>query len=187
MTRFRLLPMIALALAAGAVRAETIDNPEYKSWSAHKAGTTVTMKTVSEFDKMTSEITTTNKLVEVGKDKLVLETEVVSKVMGMEFKQPATKRDVPKTIDIPKADPGKAPKAEKPEKPEGTTEEGTETLKIGATEVKTKWFKAKVKTPAGEAESQTWMSDDVPGGLVKVVSKVGDTKTTIEVTEFKKP
>lgn len=178
-----LLTLALLFLAAGVGRADPIENPEFKQWAAFKAGATATLKTESEFNNMKSEITITTKLIEVGADKLVVETTSASKFNGMEFKQPPTKRDVPKTIDIPKA-PADKPKAEKPE---GKTEEGTETLKVGGQDVKTKWVKYTAKTADGEVVSQTWTAEDVPGTVVKLVTKTKTVTTTMTLTEFKKP
>jgi hypothetical protein len=175
----------ALLIVATIALADPVENPEYTSWSKHKAGTSVTTKTSSKIKDISSEVKTTTKLVEVGKDKLVLETETATVVNGMEFKAPGMKRDVQKSIDVPKPKAGE--KAPAPGKPEGTTEEGAETLKIGGTEVKTKWYKYKSKTPTGEVSGQTWMSEDVPGQLVKMEVTAGDVKTTTEVIEFKKP
>ena len=79
---------------------------------------------------------------------------------------------------------GKDPKVETPDVKK---EEGKETLKIGGVEVKTTWMKYKSKTPTGEHEGQTWLSEDVPGGLVKSVSKAGDVSTKTELIEIKKP
>lgn len=182
-----LLTLAALVLAVGVGRADSIENPEYKSWSAFKPGCVATLKTESEFNNMKSEITITNKLVEVGKDKLVLETTTVSTFNGMEIKQPAMKRDVPKTIDIPKATGDKPKDQPKAEKPEGKTEEGTETLKVGGQEIKTKWSKYTAKTADGEVVSQTWTSEEVPGTIVKSVTKTATVTTTMQLTEFKKP
>lgn len=173
--------VLALAVAA---KAEPVDNPAYKSWSNFKPGTQITMKTESEFNKMKSEILIVTKLVEVGKDKCVIEVETISKINGMEFKAPAMKQDVPKTFDVPKPKDGKDPKVDLPE---SKKEEGTETVKISGLEIKTKWIKYKTKTPAGDSEGQTWLSDDVPGGLVKSVTKSGDISTSTELIEIKKP
>lgn len=180
-----LLTLTALVAAVSLGRAETIDNPAFKSWSNFKPGTSITMKTESEFNKMKSEIVIVTKLVEVGKDKCVVEVETITKVNGMEFKSPAMKQDVPKSFDVPKPKDGEKPA--KVEKPETTMEEGKETLKISGIEVKTKWTKYKTKTKEGDHEGQTWMSDDVPGGLVKSVSKAGDVTSTTELIEIKKP
>lgn len=163
--------------------AEPVDNPAFKSWSKFKPGTQITMKTESEFNKMKSEILIVSKLVEVGTDKCVIEVETITKINGMDFKAPAMKQDVPKTYDVPKAD----PKTPKVETPDVKKEEGKETLKIGGTEVKTTWMKYTTKTKEGNHEGQTWMSDEVPGGLVKSVSKAGDVSTKTELIEIKKP
>lgn len=180
-----ILSLLAVVLAAGVCHADPVDNPEYKNWAGFKPGTTTTMKMDSDFNGTKSEVTITSKLVEVGADKLVIETVTASKIGGMEFKQPATKRDVPKTIEVGK--PAAGDKPANPSKPEGTTEEGAETLKVGGVEVKTKWYKYKAKTAAGEAEGQTWTSDEVPGQVVKSVTKAGGVSTKMELTEFKKP
>jgi hypothetical protein len=179
-----LLTLAALVAVVSAASAEPIDNPAFKSWSKFKPGTQISMKTESEFNKMKSEIVIVSKLVEVGADKCVIEVETTTKINGMEFKAPAMKQDVPKTYDLPKPKDGKGPKVETPDVQK---EEGKETLKIGGVEVKTTWMKYKSKSKAGESEGQTWMSDDVPGGLVKSVSKSGDVSTKTELIEIKKP
>ncbi len=72
-------------------------------------------------------------------------------------------------------------------RPDGTTDEGKENLKIGGTEYKTKWYKFKRKQDGVDVEGQIWMSDDVPGKLVKATRKqdyFGTTAETImEVTD----
>ena len=122
----------------------------------------------------------------MGDDKLVLDTSSMTKVNGMEIKSPVVKRDVPKTFTIPKVEkPKDDPKVEKPK-----TEEGTETLKVGGVEVKAKWYKVTQDVMGTKTNSQTWTSDDVPGGLVKMVTKTSGTvegTITMEVVEFKKP
>jgi hypothetical protein len=125
-------------------------------------------------------------LVEVGDDKLVLDTTSVTKINGMELKSPVVKRDVPKTYTIPKVEkPKEDPKVEKPK-----TEEGMETVKAGGVEVKAKWYKVTLDVMGTKTESKSWTSDEIPGGLVKMVSKTSGTvegTVTMEVVEFKKP
>src|SRR5262245_4411192 len=97
------LASVVIALAAGpAPGQETVDNPEFASWSKFKPGTSVTFKSSTTANGMASEVTMTITLVEVGADKVVLETSGVTKAMGMEFKLPASKRDSTKTISLPK-------------------------------------------------------------------------------------
>jgi hypothetical protein len=156
-------------------------------WSKHEKGTSVTLKTTSG-GGMTSEVTVTTTLVEAGADKLVIETSVVSKVNGMEIKAPGTPRDVTKTIELPE---GVKKEDLTREKPPGTYEEGTETLKIAGTEVKAKWYKYKAEVAGTTIDAKMWTSDAVPGGVVKaeVTTTAGGVTTTTktELVEFKKP
>jgi len=123
----------------------------------------------------------------VTADKVVLETSGVSKVMGMEFPTPATKRDSAKTITLPKG----VPVPPKPgDKPPGTVEEGTETIKAAGTEFKTKWYKTKTEAAGTTTESKLWTSEDVPGTVVKMEAKTtgaATSDTKFELLEFKKP
>lgn len=190
MRRTCLASVAVLALAVTTASAEEIDNPEFASWSKFKKGTSVTLKMSSTAAGMTFETVTTSTLVEVGADKVVLESMGVTKVNGMEIKTPAAKRDLPKTIKLPDNVKKPDPKDAKVEKPMGTFEEGTETLKIGGTEIKTKWFKAKAEIAGSKTESKTWMSDEVPGQLVKMEATTTGavvSTTKMELIEFKKP
>lgn len=189
MRRTNLLTAVVIAaLASGSALAqETLDNPEFANWKKFKVGASITVRTTSTIAGLTSEILMTTRLVELGADKHVVETSTVSKFGGMEFKAPATKRDVLKSIALPKGTPKPDPKAAKPE---GTYEEGTETLKIGGVEVKTKWYKYKSDSGGLKIEAKTWISDDVPGSLVKMEAATGGLAvgtTKVELIEFKKP
>jgi hypothetical protein len=166
---------------------EKVDNPEFANWSKFKKGTSVTLKSVSTFNNMSTEASITSTLVEVGAEKLVIEMTSAVKSAGMEFKGEPMKRDVTKTITLPKVlskeDFAKG-------KPPGTYEEGTETLKVAGMDVKTKWYKYKADTDGTKTEAKRWMSDDVPGMMVKsemTTSGAIATTTTMEVTELKKP
>lgn len=174
-----------LAVATAATAADKVDNLEYAYWSKFKAGTTVVLKMTTEANGMKFGATITTKLVEAKDDKLVMETTSVSTVNGMEFKGEPMKRDVPKQLEKPA--PGVDPKTGKPE---GTTEEGKEKVKVGGTEYECKWykFKSKQKLPTGEeeVEGQIWMSEDVPGQLVKMTSKTKAGSMTMETTEITK-
>jgi hypothetical protein len=179
---------VLLALAVSpALADETIDGPEFHSWSKFKPGTSITFKATTKAAEANTEATMTVKLLEVTADKVVLETSGVTKVAGMEFQVPTTKRDSTKTITIPKD----VPKPPKPgDKPDGTYEEGTETIKTAGQEFKTKWYKTKTKISGVTIESKMWISEDVPGAMVRMESKSTGTSTVdsaIELVEFKKP
>jgi hypothetical protein len=180
-------PAVLIFLAGSAVAQDKIDNPEFANWSKFKKGTSVTLKSVSSFNNMSTEASITSTLVEVGADKLVIEMTSAVNSGGMEFKAPPTKRDVAKTITLPKD--YKKEDLEKG-KPPGTYEEGNETLKVAGMEVKTKWYKYKADMDGTKTEAKMWMSEDVPGRMVKsemTTSGAVATKTTLEITEMKKP
>ncbi|MBN9118351.1 MAG: hypothetical protein J0I06_04180 [Planctomycetes bacterium] len=176
----------ALALAAGTATADEISNPEFEKWSTFKKGASITMKTTSTFGKNVSEVTERYTLVEVGPDKLVLEGTNVSKFNGAVSRAPSAKADVPKTITVP---PGGAGKQKlNGGRPEGTIEEGTETLKVGGIEIKTRWYKYRLELGENKIEGKMWTSADVPGGLVKLESTTsGAVPVTVqmELVEFK--
>lgn len=186
--RNRMLAVALVLVAGGLASAEdTVDNPEFTSWSKFPKGTTVTMKSSTMVGGNASEISMTHTLVEVGADKVVVETVGIVKVNGMELKAPATKRDVTKTVPLPK---GVKKEDFLSGKPAGTTEEGTETLKVGGMELKTKWYRSKAEMNGMTVESKTWISDAVPGWMVKMEASITGkiaTTTKLEVVEFKKP
>jgi hypothetical protein len=129
----------------------------------------------------------TTTLIETGDEKLVVETTSVANVAGMVIKSPPFKRDVQKTVMVTK---GLKKEDVQGGKPPGTTEEGTETLKIAGTEVKTKWYKFKSDVGGTKTESKMWTSDEVPGMMVKMeASSAGAVATTtkMELVEIKKP
>jgi hypothetical protein len=179
--------VLALCAALAAAQEDKLDNPEFANWSKFKKGTSVMVKTTSTFDGFTKNSTTISTLVEVGGDKVVVEITTVDKFLGKENKQPPIKRDINKTVALPKG-------AKKEEfaggKPPGTYEEGTETLDVGGAEVKAKWYKYRVDLGGTKIEAKQWTSDDVPGRVVKseitTTGKLASTNRT-EVTEIKKP
>ncbi len=175
-----------LALAAGAASAQdAAPNPEFSGWAKFKKGTSVTVKTTTIGGGATSETLSTSTLVEVGADKLVIEYVSVTNVNGTELKLPTSRREIPKTVPQPKG----AKNGDPPAKPV-PTETGTETLKIIGLELKTTWSKNKVEAAGTTSESKVWMSDEVPGAMVKMESTVtGVVTSTIktELVEIKKP
>jgi hypothetical protein len=179
-----------LALAAGLASAADAANPEYAAWSKFPKGTTLTTRKVGEVAKVTFTTTTTITLAEVGDDKLVLEEVVTSKTSAnpTEAKLPAMKRTVPKIVKLP---PGRKVEDYIDGTRPGTYEKGTETLKVGTADVKTAWYKVKRDENGVKTESKRWVSEEIPGGLVKsettTLGAIGTSTEKVEVIEFKKP
>src|SRR6185295_11363202 len=125
-----------LTLIASPLRAEDVENPEFKSWSKYKADTMVKSKTATEAagQKTNMEMTTT--LVEITADKAVVEMKMAMEAGGQKIDMPAQKRDVPAKIATGAA-PTPPPPTDATAKPDVKT--GDETLKIGGKDVKCKW------------------------------------------------
>jgi hypothetical protein len=164
--------------------AEEVEHPVYKSWASHPVGTSITLKSVTTSGN--KKIVTTNKttLVELTPDKATLEVIMVSDGTGQVVESPpqtyTQRRMFPLFGDVKKEDVGKPPKGSK---------QGEETLKVLGKEYQTQWFDAKGRTDAGETFTRTWMSDKIPGKLIKAVTKVpaADNQTSVELIELKIP
>jgi hypothetical protein len=174
-----------LALAAQPAFADdTIPNSEFTNWSQFKKGTSVTLKTTTSTSGVTSESFSTSTLVEVSADKVVVEYVTSTTTNGLEVKSPAVKREIPKTIT-------KSPPPKKDDTIKIVSEEnGTETIKFLGRDIKTKWSGNTVEVNGIKTVSKVWMSDEVPGMMVKMESTLsGAFSSTMrcEVIEFKKP
>jgi hypothetical protein len=190
----RLLAVVmpAVLFTGAAVAQEKVDNPDYANWSKFPKGTSVTrVGTSVEPDGRTSIVTQTLTLVEVAADKVVLEEEYISDVPGAtKFKTKPKAREVPKSVQLPAG----STKDEFTTKLPGTVEEGKEakTVKVPGGEFKAKWFKTVVERGGNRIEGKSWVSDEVPGRIVKVEEttsgKGKQLYTTVrEVVEVKKP
>lgn len=186
-----LFPMLLLLgfTVTSVAEEKTIENPVYATWAKQKAGTTLTVKNITEANQSKTESLMTYKLLEVKPDKVLLEVTSKTKVMGMEFDSPPTRMEIEKSTKVT-IDP-KVKEAQEKAKKDYTTTTGEETLKIAGKEYKCKWSKVKGTTMGVEYESQTWTSGEVPNVTVKMISKSTgkdiNSVTTIEVTEFKVP
>lgn len=169
--------------AASSLAFEDIEHPIYKNWARFKVGTSVTTTATTVGSSQTIETKTTTKLVELTPEKVVLERVVVSNATGTKVENPPQSLEYARKFfllpGVKKADLGK---------PQGAVAEGEQTVKVAGKEYKAKWYDTKGRTEAGETLIRSWMSDEVPGMLLKAETRVvGKLKTTMEVTEIKTP
>lgn len=178
-----LAPLLVATLHAP-VLAEDVEHPAYLSWARHPVGTTITMKSVTTSKGAPIETTTRTTLVALTPKSAVLEIKVVSNATGqVDEARPQRyeqKRMFPLFPGVKKEDVGK---------PSNAIARGEETLSLAGKEYKAQWFDSKGRTEAGETFLRTWMSDEVPGRLLKSVIRVPATKltTTDELVEVKAP
>jgi len=147
---------------------EKVDNPDFANWSKFKKGTSVTRTwTTVDPNGRTRVVTQTQTLEEITSDKIKLEVEYITDIPGSpKLKYSPKPEEIPITVPLPagmkkedfaKALPGTVEKGEK-----------AETIKVAGGEFKAVWFKTKVEAGGKEIESKTWVSEDVPGRIVKV-------------------
>jgi hypothetical protein len=169
-----------------------VNNPDYANWSKFPKGTSVTRVWTSvEPDGRTSVVTETLTLVEVAADKVVLEVEYISDVPGAtKFKTKPKSLEIAKTVPLPAG----SKKAEFTTKLPGTVAEGkeAEAVKVPGGEFKARWFKTVAERGGKRIEGKSWVSEEVPGRIVKVEettsSQGKQLYTTVrKVVEIKKP
>jgi hypothetical protein len=190
-TMFRSV-LLAVALLGGSTQIvaqdkEMTENPYFKYWSKSKVGATVTMKETTKVaasgpcEEKSEEVKQiTHKLLELTAERAVVETVVTEgEVFGLVESAP-TKHIYPAKMskevlqDLIKETGAKGEPA---------------TIKVGDVEVKATHLTGTMKGKDDEVSFSIWLSDDVPGGIVKRVrtTKVkGEVvaETTIEVEKF---
>jgi hypothetical protein len=184
----RVLAVAALLSCVQPLRAqELVDNPEFESWSKFKKGTSISMKSTNLRDNVASEVILTTTLLEVKADRVVIQSVAVVKGKDSDFKSEPDKHEILKSVPLPK---GMTKADFVANKPPGTTEQGTETLKLAGVEIKATWFKYQVDEGGAKIQATRWVSAEVPGMIVKseiAVSGKLTSNTKLDLLEIKKP
>jgi protein-tyrosine-phosphatase len=182
MVRSMKILAVALTVLCGSAMAEQIANPVYDAWKKAGKGASVTTLTKSEAMGTTSESETKTTVVEVTDEKATLEIKMTATVAGQKMDMPASKIDVPAKVDsatqttTPAADPKATQTEEKVTVPAGTFNCKVQVVENEANGMKTK--------------SKIYLSDEVPGGLVKSESTTEGamaSKAVTELTKIEKP
>ncbi len=100
--RLFLLATVSLFLTGTASADDEVNNPEYASWAKFPKGTSITRVSTSvEPSGRTSVVTETITLLDVEKDKVVVEVEYISDVPGStKFKTRPKSREILKTTVV---------------------------------------------------------------------------------------
>lgn len=167
---------VALLGASGVAAAEEVVSPIYKSWARHKVGTIVTFREVIEWKDRKVETTRTQKLVALTGLKAVVEDEQVGNLNGKVETLSSVTLEYKKMFPLM---PGMT--KEDGDKPRGVGEHGEETIKVAGKEYKANWYEAKSLTDHGPAIARTWVSTEVPGKVLKSITKVPSTNKTVTV------
>ena len=157
-------------------------NPEYAQWAHFKPGTYVTLErrvfehgenNVGVVEAMAhppgaSVMRINTKMVDLDKDKAVLEETRINLGDGSETQMPADKVTLFASGQVSNASDSML----EPSKPQTVKEtEGDEELTVMGNKLKTHWVETSIKTGNEVSTAKDWLSDDVPGGLVKEETK----------------
>jgi hypothetical protein len=170
---------------------EMVPNPFYKFWAGSKPGATAIHLEQTKLNGPEGKLVPDGvdekriayKLVEVDKDRVVVEM-VVTEQDFLGFVQAAPTRYI-YAVKVKKSHLERVI-LDNPGKP------GEDTVKVDGKEIKCKTVTGTIKEPGGEQiEYKLWLSDDVPGSIVKKVQTArqkGDViaETTTTLQSFKK-
>ena len=186
MTRLLMQSLIALVGVSTFAIGQTFDNPQYTSWSRAGKGASITLRstTLMGDDPKPVTSTMTYNLVTLTDDKAIIEMVTVTDQTGKTVKNDpqeiVIRRPFPLLPGVRKEDLGR---------PTDFTEKGEGTLQVAGREYKSQWYSSKGRAEAGPTTTRTWISDEVPGMLLKSVTKIPKVKAviTLEVVEYQKP
>ena len=137
-------------------------------WGSFKKGSFAKLKTVSDTAGTKSEMTMTHTLVDLTADEAVVETEMA--MTG--FSNKSTNKFPLKAPEGGKAVDGPKPKT------------GSEEIEVAGRKLKCTWTEIETETSGIKTTAKSWMCEDVPGHLVKSVSKSTGAATMSSTTEL---
>jgi hypothetical protein len=167
------LVVAAMISIAGLARAEEIANPTFENWKKFAEGSSATISTTIDANgqKMNSE--TTNKLASKADDAITVEVSGTMEAFGQKRPIPTQSQKVP-------------PKVEKADAPVQVGE-STEKVEAAGKTFDCKVYEVTKKMPNGQTiKAKSWVSDDVPGGVVKMEVKSDQANVTGLLKSFEK-
>lgn len=162
---------------------QRVENPSYTRWATAAPGTVVTFDASTDVGGVVTRGGYTQRLVSRSDAAAEVEAQDVNPADG----KPAGVSQTLKQLRW-MGKPGGKDDAD-PARPAGTYAVGEESITVKGKKYQTKWYKFKGHVEAGETDTQTWYSNEVPGGLVKSVHAIPAIKKTVttELAEVKTP
>ena len=180
----RVCVMMALIFGlVSAVFAQAADVTPYQTWAKFKVGATVKYKQTSEMVGMNTESEVVYSLLELTPEKAVVEMSGVTVMGGNKIEMPKTKLDYPAKMNEP--DPASATEATAPK---ADVKQGEGEIEVAGGKLKCKTVESNITQGDAVMTSKIWVSDEVPGSLVKSVTtmeKPIKSTTTITLVEKK--
>lgn len=156
-----------------------VDNPHYRAWAKYKPGTQVgfAMNVTAGGQQAPTNVTLT--LSEITPERAIVQSVAIMSLPGL----PAQETEQTHTFNaiVPES---QAQRADRPPSGIGETRDaGTETIEAAGTTYETTIIEFDGTVQKASAESKTWRSDAVPGGLVKRESITGNTTVQMILTK----
>ena len=157
--RFRqcMTGVLLFVLAATQIDAEEITNPQFECWKKFAEGSNSTITTVIENKGNKFTTVSTNKLVAKADDKMEIEISGTVDMLGQSRALPVQKQTVPA-------------KMEKDKVPTQVAE-ATEKVEAAGKTFECKIYEFKRDVSGKPMTAKCWLSDEVPGGVVKMEAK----------------
>ena len=178
-------PMLALmSILLTLAPSEDVESPIAKSWAGREVGTSITLRSVTESKGRQVSTTTVDRLVSVDDAKVILERSTTVEADGQTTELESTSLEYRRKFPLL---PGVKP--EEIGRPKGVVASGQETIEVAGEEYEADWYETEGTTEAGPSTTRSWISDEVPGKLLKSVTKVpaADKTTTITLIEIGTP
>lgn len=180
--RTSLMMITALAWPLSDDRNE-VENPVYSNWKSYEVGTVVRYRQVTTTPTFEERRILEYRLKSKSDTELSVEIRNYVEESGEEsanVQNMVARRYFRLPNGVSKAEFGK---------PAGRKSEGTEKVELLEREYDAKWYVAEVRVEAGTTESRTWSSPEVPGALLKSISKTPavSSVTTIELIKVDRP
>ncbi|MCI0704408.1 MAG: hypothetical protein L0241_25400 [Planctomycetia bacterium] len=173
---------VLAVLNAPALAQETVDNPQYQEWAKWKEGAFVTIKSESSVDGKVQVVTTqTQTLKKLTAEKAVVEITGVTEAAGQTIKAPPVTFDFVAKLPKVKVDPKGIPEPDPKAVPKFKETKGREALTINGKKVECEW----IQIEFDGFSSKTWMSNQIPGRMVKSETKTKESVTTMQLTDWK--
>jgi hypothetical protein len=178
---------VARPAAVDSVDLPVADNLDYVNWKSFQVGTSVTRKSVTRVGENYTASVETLKLLAANDTEVVVERQNTTERSDGSYKaiNPPEKRTYVKSFRVPRG-----MKVEDLQKPALAAKEvGEDLVTVCGKSVKARVFQWSDRSDVGEMQVRLWLSDEIPGRIVKQEIKVPATKsqTLEEVTEMTVP
>ncbi len=182
---------IFAALSRGADMAE---NPAYRHWAKFKPGAYVMFTSAIEQRGGDADgarianvkMTMTRKLIDLTAETATVEVEVTTVVAGRTMNPPARRTEIPARIEASKVKNGANwfQDMGRGEVQVSDVQEGDEEITVLDKKLKCHWVSATIKQASMTSKTKMWISDAVPGGLVKTQMTGEQLSRTMAVTAY---